>query len=54
MCVLYNEAIKEFRGGKHMKLELANYLVKDVVFGDRTYFKGGTLTISKEEAIDRF
>ena len=34
-----------------MKLELANYLVKDVVFGDRTYFKGGTLTISKEEAI---
>ncbi|NLB22554.1 MAG: betaine reductase [Clostridium sp.] len=34
-----------------MKLQLANYLVKDVVFGDRTFFKDGILTINKEEAI---
>lgn len=34
-----------------MKLQLANYLVKDVVFGDRTFFKNGILTINKEEAI---
>lgn len=34
-----------------MKLELANYLVKDVVFGDRTFFKDGILTINKEEAV---
>lgn len=34
-----------------MKLELANYLVKDAGFGDRTFFKDGILTINKEEAI---
>ncbi|PKK39476.1 Betaine reductase component B alpha subunit [Clostridiaceae bacterium JG1575] len=35
-----------------MKLELANYQVQDVVFGDRTFFKDGILTIHKQEAID--
>lgn len=34
-----------------MKLQLANYMVKDVVFGDRTFYKDGILTINKEEAI---
>ena len=34
-----------------MKLQLANYMVKDVVFGDRTFFHDGILTINKEEAI---
>lgn len=34
-----------------MKLELANYLVKDVIFGERTKFENGILTINKEEAI---
>lgn len=35
-----------------MKLEIGNFNVKDVVFGDRTAFADGVLTINKEEAID--
>ncbi len=34
-----------------MRLEIANYMVKDIVFGDQTAFKDGVLTINKEEAL---
>lgn len=35
-----------------MKLELGNFYVNDVVFGQKTKFNNGVLTINKEEAID--
>lgn len=35
-----------------MELKLGNFHVKDVVFGDKTAYKDGVLTINKEEAID--
>ena len=35
-----------------MKLEIGNFRVKDVVFGDKTAFKDGVLSINKKEAID--
>lgn len=35
-----------------MKLELFNYQVNDVKFGDKTEFKDGILSINKKEAID--
>lgn len=35
-----------------MRLELGNVLVKDVVFGDETMFRDGTLTVNKQELID--
>ncbi len=34
-----------------MKLELGNFYVKDIVFGDDTSFNNGILTINKEEAL---
>lgn len=34
-----------------MKLELGNFYVKDIVFGDRTSYSNGILTINKEEAL---
>jgi glycine reductase len=34
-----------------MRLEIKNYPVKDVVFGDKTAYKDGILTINKEEAL---
>ena len=34
-----------------MKLELGNFYVKDVVFGDKTFYSKGILTINKEEAL---
>lgn len=35
-----------------MKLTLGNFHVKDVCFGDMTFFKDNVLTINKQEAID--
>ena len=35
-----------------MKLELGNFYVKDIVFGDKTHYVDGILTINKEEALD--
>ena len=35
-----------------MKLEIGNFQVKDVVFGEKTMFNNGVLTINKEEAMD--
>lgn len=35
-----------------MKLEIGNFNVKDVVFGDKTLFEDGILSINKEEAIN--
>ena len=35
-----------------MKLELGNFYVKDVLFGHKTYYKDGILTINKEEAMN--
>lgn len=35
-----------------MKLELGNFHVKDIVFGDKTSYVDGILTINKEEALD--
>ena len=35
-----------------MKLEIGNFQVKDVVFGKKTMFHDGVLTINKEEAMD--
>lgn len=34
-----------------MKLELGNFYVKDIVFGDKTFYSKGILTINKEEAL---
>lgn len=34
-----------------MKLELGNFYVKDIVFGEETSYKDGILTINKEEAL---
>jgi len=34
-----------------LKLELANFIVDDVVFGDKTLFENGLLTLNKEELI---
>lgn len=34
-----------------MKLELGNFYVKDIVFGEKTTFTDGILTINKEEAL---
>ncbi|AOY76171.1 glycine/sarcosine/betaine reductase component B subunit [Clostridium formicaceticum] len=34
-----------------MKLEIGNFYVKDVIFGDQTAYANGTLTINKEEAL---
>ena len=33
-----------------MKLEIGNFIVKDVVFGDRIFFEDSVLTINKQEA----
>ncbi len=33
------------------KLEIGNFYVKDIVFGGKTSFKNGILTVNKEEAI---
>lgn len=35
-----------------MKLEIGNFYVKDVRFGNDTSFADGLLTINKNEAID--
>lgn len=35
-----------------MKLEIGNFLVKDVVFGDETKFENGVLSINKDEAME--
>ena len=35
-----------------MRLEIGNFNVKDAVFGDKTFFKDGLLTINKEEAMN--
>lgn len=35
-----------------MRLEIGNFHVKDVVFGNQTEYKDGILTINKEEALD--
>lgn len=34
-----------------MKLEIGNFHVKDIVFGDKTAYENGILTINKEEAL---
>ena len=33
------------------KLKIGNFYVKDIVFGDKTSFKNGVLTVNREEAI---
>jgi glycine reductase len=38
--------------GAHMKLELGNFYVKDIVFGNETKYDNGVLTINKEEALN--
>lgn len=35
-----------------MKLELGNFYVEEIVFGEKTSFKDGVLTINKQEALD--
>ncbi|AKN30130.1 betaine reductase [Clostridium carboxidivorans P7] len=35
-----------------MKLEIGNFHVKDIVFGEKTSYKDGILTINKKEALD--
>lgn len=36
-----------------MKLEIGNFYVKDIVFGDELSFRGGILSVNKEEALKR-
>lgn len=35
-----------------MKLEIGNFYVKDIVFGNELSLKDGVLTVNKEEALD--
>lgn len=35
-----------------MKLELGNFYVKDIIFGEKTSYSNGILTINKKEALD--
>ena len=35
-----------------MKLELGNFHVEDIEFGEKTAFNDGLLTINKEEALE--
>ena len=35
-----------------MRLEIGNFHVKDIVFGDELSFRDGVLTINKEEALN--
>src|SRR5699024_1194821 len=35
-----------------MKLELGNFYIKDILFGDKTFYSQGILTINKEEALN--
>lgn len=35
-----------------MKLEIGNFYVKDIIFGEKTLYKNGILTINKKEALD--
>ena len=35
-----------------MRLEIGNFYVKDIKFGDKLSFDDGVLTINKEEALD--
>lgn len=35
-----------------MKLEMGNFYVKDIVFGHKTFYADGILTINKKEALD--
>ena len=35
-----------------MKLEIGNFYVRDIVFGDRLSYQDGVLTIQKEEALE--
>ncbi|MDY0236693.1 MAG: glycine/sarcosine/betaine reductase component B subunit [Gudongella sp.] len=48
--ITITKEIKIERRG-HMKLELGKFNVKDVLFGEKTFFKDGVLTINKDEAI---
>ncbi len=34
-----------------MKLEIGNFHVKEIRFGERTYFENGCLTVCREEAL---
>jgi len=34
-----------------MKLRIGNFYIKDIVFGDKTVYKDGVLTVNKKEAI---
>ena len=34
-----------------MKLELGNFYVKDIVFGDKTKYEDGILSVNKEECL---
>ena len=34
-----------------MRLEIGKFKVKDIVFGDKTAYCGGVLTVNKEEAL---
>lgn len=40
------------RNDKEMKLELGNFFVKDIQFGNKTSYADGILTINKEEALE--
>jgi glycine reductase len=35
-----------------MKLEMGNFYVKDIVFGEKTSYENGILTVNKQEALD--
>lgn len=35
----------------HMRLEIGNFYVKDIKFGDKLSFDDGVLTINKEKAL---
>ena len=35
-----------------MKLEIGNFYVKDIIFGDKTSFNNGILSINKQEALE--
>jgi glycine reductase len=45
------EYVIPFREGESMKLEIGKFFVKEMVFGSKTGYSRGVLTINKEEAL---
>lgn len=48
---LRKHGIYPSKGGIRMRLEIGNFYVQDIIFGARTFYEYGVLTINKEDAL---